>query len=823
MNKIFKFLNFLLLFSLQIPFVDARSRKAMGKNILDLSKNLIENPSPSYPVENQKFVQNDIMAQNIIENELANMVKGINENDQVDKIIKETPKQNLHETVKESTDQNSNDKIYLNFENAELTNFIDYIAELKKINIIPDKTLTGNKISLTIREPISKDQAWRILQTIVDLSGFSIVKIGEVFKIITKDKKIAQPLPAYIGVAAESLPDSDENIRYISFLANLRADDVIPWVDKMLGDPHVALTFPNANALILSDKSYNIKSAMKIVQELDKTDKKETYAFITLQQANATDVKDLLNALMDGKKEDPRLAQLGFLFGQKRQDDSSSYFPSGTKIIADERTNSLILLGSQDAVDKIEKFIKEILDKKYENEIESPLHVYELKYIDAQQVVDLLKEALTQPESPTGQQASKFGGVRSGVKYFKNITLRADKTGNRVLASCPDKKDWFLLKETIRELDKPQPQVAIETLIVIVDRVDNKMLGGHVRNPKENSLGHYPAYQSTGINNTILKTDNGLSTGNPVSLLGNLINDISGSLGSSVLTFGNAATNNIWMIFQMLQSITYTSIVARPFLTVSNKYESSLTIGETKRVTSQTTITAAGGQGVSGQTDDTADMTVKVTPLINVDGVINLDIDISYNEFIGETSNKTNRNLKTHASIANGQVLALGGFVKSKNTESKKQQPLLGSLPVIGWMFKNKSKTLDRKNVLIFMCPTILKPRTTAGIELYSRMKMHEAKTALAESSELQSSHDPLNEWFFNPDRKTYARKVDDFANARYQPVTVDIKNDLYYRSKTEQEEELDIGLYKKDIEREQKEQKIASEEKSTNSKDNSQ
>jgi len=778
MNKKIK-IFFLLLLCFCQASLQTRSRKSQGKNILDLTNTNIQDKSR----QNSLYVKNDST-----EKELDSLVAGIEESAKkadLQDLSKETQPENSETKAINQSSETENDKILLNFENAELGNFIDYIAELNKCNIISDKTVTGNKISLTIRTPISKEHAWRILQTVVDLANFSIIKVGEVYRVIGKDKKIQQPLPVYIGTPAELLPDSDENIRYIGFLTNIKAADVRPWIDKMLGEPHVAQEFTPANAIIICDKSYNVKSAMKVIQEMDKTEKKETYAFIPLLDANATEVAKLLNDLCGEKPGDPRLAQIGLLFGQKKQDETSTYFPPGTKIIAEERSNSIILLGAQQTIEKIEKFIREVLDKK-RDKVESPLHVFDLQYCDATTLVELLKESITEPESESGKKATTYGSIRGGVKYFKKMVLKADKEGNRIIASCPDKKDWKLLKQTIRDLDKPQPQVAIEALIVDIDKIDEKAFGGHVRSPKANTLGNFPAFQGPGFMKTVLDPN----SGSPQSLLGNLLYDVTGQLGSTILSFGRI--NNIWMILQMLETFSHATVLSKPFLTISNKYESTVYVKRVVRVITQSAGPDANSLKGMGDNEATIELTVK--PQINPNGFINLTVHVEYSDFLNTAgTNKVIRKLDTSVSVANGQVLALGGFLKTGEIDEKAQTPFLGSLPIIGWMFKNKNKTIQKSHILIFLSPTIIKPKSKPGIDLYTKIKIDQSKEAINYTGSLSNKHDFLDKNFFNPGKKTSYHDLDDFGSGKFQPVSVDIKNDLFYRTKSKKEKEREL------------------------------
>ncbi len=676
--------------------------------------------------------------------------------------------------------------IYLNFDNTELSNFINYMAEIKKLNLITDKGIEGNKISLTIREPLSVEGAWNVFLTVIEMAGFSIVQVGDVYKVVSKDKKAMQPLPAYINIPVDKIPDNDSNIRYVMLLTNLQVANMKDLIQSMLSDKGTVVEVKDVNGMIITDKCFNIKTAVRVLQELDQMGTAETVTVMHLKTANAIDVKTLLDTII----KQPEVSPLARLLG-KTAEGGAQFFPPGTRIIAEERTNSLILLGNPKPIKKIEEFIINHLDTELQD-AKSPLHVFELQYTDASQIADILNEVTQAGDSATGQAAAKYGAIRGGVKYFKKMNFKVDKDGNRLIVSSSDKVDWKLLKQTIKDLDKPQPQVAIETLIVTVTIDDNKNIGGAVRLKKSNTLGQNIGFQSAPLGNSPIldypkNADGTLNTNlPPSSLLGNMITQIASAQGLTALTFGGK--NNIWGVFNMLKTQTNASILSQPFITAINKTKATVTVGSTERVVQED----GGTSGLKGYAQATAATKLEITPQINIDGVIGMHIHTEINEF-GATANQTSeKTLDTNVTVADGQVLVLGGFVKTSVSESKWKTPLLGDLPILGWLFKSQQRAIKKEYLFIFLCPTIVKPRQLPGMGLYTKMKLHDVTDSIESSIQTKKTPDPIHNWFFNSEKENYSHKVIDFANARYQPTTVDIKNDPYYRTQTYRQQKED-------------------------------
>ncbi|MBL4587998.1 hypothetical protein JKY79_01495, partial [Candidatus Babeliales bacterium] len=237
--------------------------------------------------------------------------------------------------------------ISLDFEKIKLSSFINYIAGLRKLNLIPDKATEAVEISVAIREPLTLDGAWQVFLTMLEMHGFSIIEVGpegnkaNVHKIIPRAGKNIEPLPSYIGTPLDQLPDSDITIRHIAFLQNIAVAEVANLLASMLGPDSRLIAQSNINGFIITDKSLNIKAGMKVIQELDQSGLQETVVVRRLQKANALEVKFLMERLINSPETSPLARLLG-----KKTEGSVEYFSSSTKIIAEERSNSLILLGN---------------------------------------------------------------------------------------------------------------------------------------------------------------------------------------------------------------------------------------------------------------------------------------------------------------------------------------------------------------------------------------------------------------------------------------------------------------------------------------------
>ena len=379
-------------------------------------------------------------------------------------------------------------------------------------------------------------------------------------------------------------------IRYVYFVENTSLDVIKNVIDAMksASAPNLII-FPELRALMMTDKASNIKAILEVVRELDRVNIPETLSIIKLRRTDATKVADLYKSLVKDESQQPGMGGMRLLGGRKQS--TSSYFPEGTRVIAEPRTNTLILLGNKDVIRKIEEFIVKEVDKELDAPF-SPLHVYKLKYVAAEAIANILKEAV---QFQTDTEAAKYGGVRDGDKYFKSLTITPEKTGNRLIINA-DYEDYLKLYEILQKIDVEQPQVAIKVMILEVDLTDMRNFGTQIRNKKpgiDGLVGNNVNFQTSGLagvpnptgatgGTSVVENPNGTGA---TRLLGNLINLLTADTtpGGTFVTLGSDIYG-VWGLFTVLQSLTNVSIISNPFLVTTHKYPASVSIGNTRRV-----------------------------------------------------------------------------------------------------------------------------------------------------------------------------------------------------------------------------------------------
>ncbi len=671
--------------------------------------------------------------------------------------------------------------IEFHFENADLEMLINQISELFDVTFVADDSITpmlqnaksirGNKISFKTQSPLTKREAWNLFLTFLDISGFTVISEASprIKRIVTLDAAKRSPLPAYIGVPAAALPNSDEIVRFVYFVENADLKTIAPVVDA-LRSPTAQLTLlQDMKGFLLTDKSYNIKSLMNIIKELDRITMPQAMSVLKLKRADANQVAELYKTL--SQTDTASITQQRYFPGRKAL--GSTYFPDNVSLFAEPRTNSLILLGPQDAIKRIEDFITQSVDVELSQPY-SPLHVLPLRYANANTVAKIMNDVT---QFGINTEAGKNGGVRGGDKYMKAITFTAEPETNRLIIKG-DYEDFLKAKEVISKLDAPQPQVAIEVLLLSVSLNENKQLGVVMRSRvpgTEGLLGSNTKFQTTGLfgNRSVVENINGNGVNR---LLGNLLNLVSNGIaaGNTIISLGDSL--NVWAIAQALQTESNVQVLSNPFLIATNKTPASVSLGEVRRVTTGTII---GTQDVNTVGDAPAELRVEITPQINSDGFIVLDIKVSLSQFVGEANPdaavRTTREVKTKTIVTNKEVLALGGLIQTDIENLQTKVPVLGDIPVIGWLFKNKQKIARKSNLLILISSRIIEPEATEALAQFTDDHITDYTDTINEMYQPSERRDPINRWFF-ANHNLNEKATDEFVYRQHKESLDEVK-----------------------------------------------
>lgn len=696
-----------------------------------------------------------------------------------------------------SSDENN---IYLNFENASLASVLNYLGEERKINIIPHKDLENTKVSLTTRVPLTLNAAWNVLLTLLEMHGFTINQVGNVYRVVSNKENGTEPLAIYsskAGMQPEQLPESDQVIRYVYFFQNIKVETAQGILQQMLEENSVQIN-QDLQVAVIKEKSFNIKAAMTIVKQLDTGGLRESIQIIKLNEADAVDVSKIFEQILGQEdKKGPRFMRAP---GKKEL----TYFSTTTKIYAYPAKNSLILMGTEKNLQRITDFIYKNIDVPI-GTAQSRLHIKEIRYAKCEQLKPILENIIRNPQGQGGEKSALNGQY----KFFEDVIIAAETgtdeggrgSGNRLIIAC-NHHDWQRLEKIIEKLDKPQPQVAFEILIVDLSETRFNDLGVQLQTKGKLGLGineakflnlsqganqKYPGVESYEIDLT-----------NPIDLAANDKSSASFmSIGKPVTIDGSTPQSiGLWALIRSKIQIDQNNVISQPYIITNNGQPCTVEISQTQRVKAGLK-TDKGVEPIATYVQKPVGTIMTLTPNINTNGVVNTKIDFNISSFVpsgtADLPGETNRTLSTTTSILAGEVLILGGLKNSQLTIGETKTPILGDIPLIGTFFKAKSRIKTETNLYIFIRPSIIKPQFENAPDEYTQLKLDYAKLNLMRNDLYIQDKDPIQRWFFRPSNQTVKQRVSDFKKGIHKPIddyafgkrhprSVNIRKDPYFK-----------------------------------------
>ncbi|MDA9793269.1 hypothetical protein N9B72_01665, partial [Bacteriovoracaceae bacterium] len=383
------------------------------------------------------------------------------------------------------------------------------------------------------------------------------------------------------------------------------------------------------------------------------------------------------------------------------------------KIIAEPRTNSIIAMANAEGAKQLRLLIHK-LDVKLISSGSSRVHVHYLNHGNAEELSKTLSSIVSSGSSAKAKKGSNrfTSGSASESIFSAEVKVTADKANNALVVTASP-TDWLTLQDVIGKLDIPRDQVYVEGLIMETSITRNKSFGvNYVGATGPGSAQRFGFVGSPDLMN--------LMSGQYQNLSGFFVggaqdhNAATVNVGGVDMKFGS-----INGLIKMVASHSNTNVLATPQILASDNTEAIFEVGETVPVLSTTT-----NNGVSSQTVTTQKvaMVLKITPQINkVTRFIKLKIDQRIDDFntgkkvgdsVGDAGGiaTTSRSIVTDVIVRDKDTIAMGGLMRDKETTVFSKIPLLGDIPVLGWLFKNKARSVEKVNMLFFLTPTILAP-----------------------------------------------------------------------------------------------------------------
>lgn len=569
----------------------------------------------------------------------------------------------------------------VNLKDADIRAFVSQVADITGYSFVIDPRVKGK---VTVVSNASMDQAavYEMFLSVLGVHGFAALPGAGVIKIVQQNnaKQIAQD-----EKMLKRLP-SEQIVTRVIQVNNASALELVPILRPMVAKYGHLAGVAAANALIVSDHLANIRRISKIITELDSPSKYELEV-VQLQEAWVGDMVKLLEELAPAE------------LGKGGKKGSANKF----SVVADQRSNRLILRGDESFRDKMRVLISK-LDQP--SSTGGKTKVIRLKHADAGDIAELMKGLMG---DITSEETKGKGQKTTEASVYADDGLNA-----LVVRAEPS-----LLQElegVIEQLDIRRAQVLIEAAIVeISDSTDNKLGIQWALFDKGASIpGAFTNFGEIGVSTAnILGAIAGKDSGNDL--------DVSQLAPSNGITFGFGEQKNSGVswgaLIQALEGDAGTNVLSTPKVITMDNQESSIIVGENIPIV--TGQSSSGGSSTSNPftTIERQDIGVKlvVTPSISEGDLVRLEIEQEISGVSESTTASdivtTKRQIKTNVLADNGETIVLGGLITDNVTESESKVPLLGDIPFLGALFRSTSKKVTKQNLLVFLRPTILRDK----------------------------------------------------------------------------------------------------------------
>jgi len=576
------------------------------------------------------------------------------------------------------------------FPSTSLIDLTKHMQKLTGINLILDKDLKG-KISIMAPSPITVGDAWKAYLTALNLNGYTMVKSGSFYKIVNARDIRYTPTKIYTG---NYTPDTENYVMRILPLRNINSTEVTRSFRPFMSRYGRIIDIKQTNTIIVQDTGANINRLVRLIKFIDVPGHEETLQIIQVKNSSAQEIAKLLDKILKGKTKKPGSMS-------KRSQGIS-------KIIAEPRTNSIIAMANAEGAKQLRNLIRK-LDVKIVASSSGQIHVYYLNHGDAETLAKTLSALVSSAKKSGGRFSGK--GSPAPTIFTAEVKITSDKSNNALVVTASP-TDYLTIKNVIKKLDIARDQVYVEGMIM--ETTVNRTTGLGISIIGAYGTGSAARAGFTGGSNDLIS----LLTGN-ITSLGGLFAGF--GIGRKIITTTpdgkEIEVNTVNGLITAVAANSDTNVLATPQILVLDNSEATFEVGETVPIAEKTN--AANGSSTTSIKQQKVALTLKITPQINkATRFIKLKIDQKVEDFSqraletggGGGVSTTTRSAITTVVVRDKDTIAMGGLMRDKEVITINKVPLLGDIPVLGWLFKNKNKNVTKVNLLFFLTPKILSP-----------------------------------------------------------------------------------------------------------------
>ncbi len=578
----------------------------------------------------------------------------------------------------------------INLENADIRQLINTVSRATGKNFIIDPRVKA-KVTVVSSKAMEKEELYEVFLSILQVHGFSAVPGDGIIKIVPDVNAKQGAVPT--GSTAGSYAGTDQLITQVISLENVAANQLVPILRPLVPQQGHLAAYAPSNVLVVTDRAINIKRLAQVIKRIDRPDS-DDIEVVKLKYASAAEIVRIITQL------------------QQKTPQGGANLPGQSSVIADDRTNVILLRGDRAARSKVRKIVAQLdtpLDSAGGN-----TKVIFLKYADATEMVSILQGVSANVVDPENQQPGGNNNANRRRSNRPEVDIQADENNNALIITA-SQAIIRQLESIIYQLDIQRAQVLIEAVIAEVSLDLAKELGAQFITRDQDGDGVIGgSLFSQSLDLAAFAAGTGGSPGDGLTL------GIGDETGNRQFGF----------VLRALNGDAATNILSTPTLVTLDNVEAEIVFGQNVPFVTGSFSNTGASSGATNpfQTIEREDVgiTLKVKPQINEGDAIRLEIEQEVSNIAESAASVSDvitnkRSIKTEVMVTDGQMIVLGGLIEDTFRDSVQKVPILGSIPILGHLFKSTRTTKLKTNLMVFIRPVIL--HSDEEIDYYSSRK----------------------------------------------------------------------------------------------------
>ena len=594
-------------------------------------------------------------------------------------------------------------------EPTEIKDIIKAVALWTGKNVILDRNVNG-KVQIISPRRVTKEEAYQAFLSALNILGLTTVETGKVTKIMPVRTAVKGNLKTFLG--SNWTPLTDQIITQIVPLKYIDAKEIQSTLSRIVSSNSM-IAYQPTNTLIISDSGHKVRRVLDILQLLDVQGQQAQVAIVPIKYAEAKSIADKVSEIFKGASSTKK--------GSSRSAGYRSY-----KIMTDERTNSVVIFGPPRTITDVKNLVRKFDIPLDDPSRQSTIHVRPLDYADAKKLATTLsalasgssnRRSLRRPPTRRpGSSRSKRDDTPTVAELDDNVKITADESSNALLITGSHAA-YQALNSIIRKLDIRRSQVFVEADILDINMDSGFSFGTSIFGGRGGPSGSSIAttWQAAPMGPLVAAQASTSATGTTAAakeVAGVFAEDLTvGILASKSINIAGLGEFKPGALIRLIKNDGNTRVISSPHILTSNNEEANIVVGETIFFKSEKLSAQTGAVAATVEKED-VDLTLGIKPNISHSNHVTMQIDLeSSSATIDSETNLPRVNKRKTAQIVtvkNSQTVVISGLVQTREFESYQKVPLLGDIPIIGWLFRNSRLGKIRNNLMIFLTPHII-------------------------------------------------------------------------------------------------------------------